>query len=172
MRVGDDELIRSGPRERPFEGGPAAPETDSSAAFAIYLYPELGCWLPLIERLSLPVGQAAYISSLARRNGTDFQSELLASGLVGEDRFCRALAAELGIGYAASLDPARLVTRDESAIAYLRRASWHIPVKAEEKNGSISYLIAPERLNLEHLRKLLARSPEIRRRVKIVAPGT
>ena len=174
MSIGDlDDLIYSTVvRERPFEGGDSSRDADSSATFATYLYPELGCWLPLLARLSFPVSQAAYFAELARKNGTDFQSELFASGLVAEDRFWRAMAAELGVGYAASLDPARLIVRDENAIEFLRRRSWHIPVKIEEKNGSTSYLISPDRLDPDHLRKLLDRYPEISRRAKIVAPKT
>ncbi len=172
--IGDlDDLIHSAvPRERPFEGGVASNEPDSSARFATYLYPELAGWLPLLERLSFPVSEAAYIAALTRRNGTDFQSELLASGLVGEDSFCRAFAAELDVGYTASLNPGRLIVPDESAIESLRRRNWRIPVKIEEKSGSSSYLVSPERLAPGQLRALLDRYPEVSKRVKIVAQGT
>ena len=66
--------------------------------FALYLFPELEDWLPLLRRLGLSAGDGAYLAALASRNGTDFQTELLASGLVGEEEFCRALAEELGVG--------------------------------------------------------------------------
>lgn len=159
-------------RERPFEGDLAPEDREAGALFITYLYPELASWLSLLQRLFVPFHEAAHIAGQARRNGTDFQSELLASGLVGEDSFCRALAMELGLDYVAFLDPERLIVRDAHAAAFLQRRSWHIPVKIEEKDGATSYLIAPERLSLGYLRTLLDGHPELSKRLKIIAPKT
>ena len=159
-------------RQQPFERDLTQADADARALFLTYLYPELAGWLSLLERLVVPFHEAAHLAGQARRNGNDFQSELLASGLVDEDSFCRALAMELGLDYVASLDPERLIVRDANAVAFLRRRSWHIPVKIEEKDGATSCLIAPERLSLAYLRTLLDRYPQLSKRLKIIAPKT
>ena len=105
-------------------------------------------WQPLLRSLDIPLDRAAALAALARKNGTDFQTELLISGEIGEEDFYRALAVELGLGYAASLEPERLIVTDAIAVAFLRRRTWHIPVKIAEKDGATCYLIAPERIGL------------------------
>jgi cellulose synthase/poly-beta-1,6-N-acetylglucosamine synthase-like glycosyltransferase len=161
------------PMERPFEGTAAPQEQDPGDGFhfALYLFPELEDWLPLLRRLGLSAGDGAYLAAHASRNGTDFQTELLASGLVGEEEFCRALAEELGVGRLDRIDPERLIVSDELAVSRLRRSAWHIPVKLAGKDGATSYLIMPERLSLGHLSRLIADHPRIRRHLRLAAPG-
>ena len=139
--------------------------------FALYLFPELDDWLPLLRRMSVSPGDAAYLAALAGRNGTDFQTELLASGLVDEAAFSRVLADEIGVGHLAFVDPERLIVPDELAVASLRRRAWHIPLKLAEKDGATSYVIVPDRIGLGHLRRLVAEHPRIAGRLKIAAPG-
>ena len=161
------------PQERPFEGTAASQEQapGDGFLFALYLFPELEDWLPLLERLSVPLGDATYLAALASRNGTDFQTEILSSRLVEEGAFHRALADEIGVGHAASVDPDRLFISDEFAVSLLRSRSWHIPVKLAEKDGATSYLIMPEHTGVGHLRRLIAKRPKIAGRLKIAAPG-
>ena len=161
------------PQERPFEGAaaPQGQDPGDGFLFAVYLFPELDDWLPLLRRLALPLGEAAYLAALAGKNGTDFQTELLASGLVEEGAFYRALADEIGVGHAASVNPDRLIVSDGLAISYLRSRAWHISLKLAEKDGATSYLIVPDRTGVGHLRRLVARHPGIAERLKIVPPG-
>ena len=161
------------PRERPFEGTAAPPEPDPGDGFhfALYLFPELEDWLPLLRRLGVSAGDGAYLAALASRNGTDFQTELLQAGMVGEGEFCAALADELGVRRLDRIDPDRLVVSDELALSRLRRSAWHIPIRFVEKDGATSYLIAPERLNVGHLRRLLADHPRMRARLRLAPPG-
>lgn len=161
------------PQERPFEGTTASQELapGDGFLFALYLFPELDDWLPLLRRLSVPLGDATYLAALASRNGTDFQAELLASGLVDEDLFYRAMAEEIGVGHISSVDPDRLIISDELAVSFLRSRAWHIPIKLAEKDGATSYLIVPDRLALGHLRRLIAERPKIARRLKIATSG-
>src|SRR5690606_23804985 len=160
-------------REKPFEGSAASQEhaPGDSFLFILHLFPELGDWLPLLQRLSLPPGDAAYLAALASRNGTDFQTELLASGLVDEDEFHRLLADEVGVGHAGPVDPDRLIISDDAAIAFLRSSAWHMPLRLAEKDGATSYLIVPSRTWPSQLHRLLARHPRIAGRLKFVAPG-
>jgi cellulose synthase/poly-beta-1,6-N-acetylglucosamine synthase-like glycosyltransferase len=160
------------PQERPFEGAPAPLEQgpDDGFHFALYLFPELEDWLPLLRRLRLSPGDGAYLAAIASRNGTDFQTELLASGLVGEEDFCTALAAELGIRRLDHIDPERLIVSDELALSWLRRESWRIPIKLAEADGTTSYVLVPERLGIGHLAGLIAAYPKIRARLRLAAP--
>jgi hypothetical protein len=161
------------PQERPFEGTAASQEQAAGDGFlfALYLFPELEDWLPLLRRLRLPLGDAAYLAALASRNGTDFQTELLASSLVDEGDFYRLLAEEIGVGHAASVDPDRLIVSDELAVSFLRSHAGHMPIKLAEKDGSTSYLIVPDRTGIGHLRRLVAQHPKIVGRLKIAAAG-
>src|SRR5690349_13839901 len=103
------------PQERPFEGtsAPLEQEAEDGFQFALYLFPELQDWLPLLRRLAVSPGNAAYITLVARGNGTDFQTELLASGLIDEADFYRALAEEIGVGHAEAVEQDRLFISDE-----------------------------------------------------------
>lgn len=161
------------PQERPFEGTAAPPEHDPGDGFhfALYLFPELEDWLPLLRRLGLSAGDGAYLAALAARNGTDFQTELLHTGTVTEEDFCAALAEELGIGLLGHIEPERLIVSDELALHRVRRSAWHIPIRYAERDGATSYLIVPERLGVAHLRRLIADHPRIRSRLRLGRPG-
>ena len=130
----------------------------------------LQAWLPLLRRLSISPQQAAPLAALARSNGSGFQVELLASGLVAEAAYFRALACEVGIGFAPCVDPDRLIVSEALALSLLRRASWHLPVKLEEGDGATTCLLSPESLDPQNLRRLVERYPRIRSRLKIVPP--
>lgn len=160
------------PQERPFEGAsaPLEQEPGDGFHFALYLFPELEDWLPLLRRLRLSPGDGAYLAAIASRNGTDFQTELLASGLVGEEDFCASLAAELGIGRLDHIDPQRLIVSDDLALSWLRRESWRIPIKLAEADGTTSYVLVPERLGIGHLAGLIAAYPKIRARLRLAVP--
>ena len=149
------------------------PEADDDLRlYATYLFPELAEWLPVLARLRLPIRDAAGIAALARRNGTDLASELLASGLVDEDAFSRAIAEEFGIDYLASLDSGRLLVTERQAIALMRSPSWHVPVRLQGDDGSISSVIVPERLAPLRLRALVNNRPAVAGSLKLVSPRT
>ena len=176
MIAGDHSLIDywASLHERPFEGGAATPVLDleeQGLVFTAYLLPELADWKPLLKRLRVTIDRAASIAEAARRNGTDFQSELLMSQTVGEDKFYRALAAELGIPYAADVGAERLIFGEQDALAYLRRDAWHIPVKLAERDGSTSCVIAPERMSLYSLRLLVSDRPKVQMRLRMTRPA-
>ena len=71
-------------RKMPSEGTAALPEPApvDGSSFAVHLFPELRDWVPVLSQLPVSAGDAAYLAALASSNGTDFQTELLASGSV------------------------------------------------------------------------------------------
>ncbi len=173
LSVDPTQLVGVAPDWAPLFGGRRDPvAADDGFQHALHLFPELREWMPLLRSLRIEAGDAAYVASLARRNGTDFQTEFLASGLVGEADYCEALARELGIGHAASIDPHSLIVSDEFAAAFLRRSSWHLPIRHAERDGSTSYLIVPSHLGIGHLDRLIASHPKIRARLRLASPGT
>lgn len=161
------------PQERPFEETAAREEqsSDDGFLFALYLFPELQDWLALLRRLAVTPGDAAYIASLSRHNGTDFQTELLASGVIDEAGFFRALAEELGVGHARAVEQERLIISDEAAVSCLRRRPGPLTVKLAERDGVNSYLIVPDGIPLGRLRRMIADRPKIAGRLKIASPS-
>ena len=127
-------------------------------------------WQPLLTRIGVSAEKALHIAVQARVNGTDFQSELLASGVVDETAFSRAMAQEVGLAFVDYVDPERLIMRAKDCIALLRSRGKHHPVKYEDASG-ISFLIAPERIRIGEFRELLARYPGARARLKMTSRG-
>ena len=146
-------------------------QPDTGLLFALHHFPEIGDWLQLLRRLAIPVDQAVQIAALAERKGTSLQVELLDSGIVTDDAFYRALAEELGLGFVTKIDPDRLIMTDRLALSFLRKPSWHIPLKLEELDGSTGYLIAPSGLGPGRLRRLTEQYPRIVSRLRIARPG-
>ncbi|MEP9370637.1 glycosyltransferase family 2 protein [Mesorhizobium sp. KR1-2] len=132
-------------------------------------FPDLAEWQPILARLGLSPDAALRFANQAQVNGTDFQSELLASGEVEEEDFFRALAQELGLPFVDEIDPDKLIMRQAHCLALLRKRGGYQPVKVEEASG-ISYLIAPERTGVAQMLELLARYPGARRRLKMTTP--
>lgn len=145
-------------------------DDEDEKLFLSYLFPEMAPWRRIVRRLGLPLDRVASCAALARSNGTDFQSELIASGLVEDDRFYRALAAELGVDYLPSLDATRMIVSEQHAVSFLRRHAWHIPVRMAERDGSTVFVIAPEKVRLDALRAMLAARPAIVPRLRLTAP--
>ena len=167
-------LAAAGSQVVPTEEGAARDERGAGDGFVhvTHLFPELEDWVPVLRRLRFFPGNAAYLATLAIRNRTDFQTELLASGLVSEKDFCRALAAELGIGFTESVEPDRLLASDEQAIAYLKSGSWRVPFRVADKDGATRYLVAPTCLDIGRLQRLIANRPATRARLTLVASAT
>lgn len=139
------------------------------AARQIPSFPDLAEWRPILARLGLSPDAALRFARQAQANGTDFQSELLASGEVEGEDFFRALAEELDLSFVEEINPDRLIMRQAHCLALLRKRGGYQPVKVEEASG-ISYFIAPERTGVAQMRELLARYPGARRRLKMTTP--
>lgn len=149
---------------------PARVEDDSRILFATYLFPELRQWLSLLERVALPIDRAACIAAEARRNGTDFQTELLVSGVVGEDEFFRAVAKDVGVRFEPAIRPDRLIVSEAAAMSALRSEWLHVPIKLSERDGATSFVVAPKAAGLDRLRRAVAGAHGVARRMKVTSP--
>ena len=148
-------------------------DTDASrrgARLAGAFFPELIAWLPVLERLAVPLEVAADVAARARVEGSDFATGLVEAGAARTDAVLEAVAADLGVGVAGAVEPERLLVGSRHAIALLRRRAGHIPVKLLERDGSVSFLIALDRLRLDLLRRRLRSCPGLAARMKLVDP--
>lgn len=155
----------------PFDAVPvaAAPDASEGLMFAVLAFPELEEWLPVLQRLDIFPGDVAIVAKQARRNGTEFSSELLASGFVTEADFTHALADELGIGYLATV-PAESLLAAGGAVSFLREESWRIPFRFADSDGRTSIVFSPTGgFRLGRLRELLVGRD--RTRFKLVPPA-
>ncbi len=146
-----------------------AVDTAGRGGLAAALHPEIVRWAGVLDRLGLPVGARVRAAIRARVNGVTFQQELLASGVVAEIPFYRALAAELGLPFAETLDPDRLVIKDEHALALLRRRPGVAPARVETRRGA-AVVLATDRLDIAEMRRRLAALPGMAARAIVVAP--
>ncbi|MBX3570038.1 MAG: glycosyltransferase [Rhizobiaceae bacterium] len=129
-------------------------------------------WRGILERLGVGAEEASRLCARAAQNGTDFQTELLATGNVEEDQVFREIAGELDIAYVEDVDAARLLIKPEHAAMLLRRNGWHVPVKMEERSGRTALVVVPERISLPSMKRLVRRHHRLRPNLRIAAPST
>ncbi|HEY4192020.1 MAG TPA: glycosyltransferase, partial [Mesorhizobium sp.] len=133
-------------------------------------FPELTEWQSVLARLSVPLQTAVEIAVRARSDASDFQSAMLACGVVTHSSLLRAVADDLGIGIVDVVDPDKLVLDGEQAIALLRSRNGQAPVKLVGSGGGIVFLITPERLQLDAMRKRIAAQPMLARFLRMADP--
>ncbi len=129
-------------------------------------------WLPLCRRLTLPTAMLPEIAENALRNDTGFLIELLASGLVEEEAAFRALAAELGLEYLATIAPQQLIQHDYRSRASLGARYGGPLAMVERPNGGHDHVLARADISLATIRARLSQSPGIISRLRIAAPST
>ncbi len=142
-------------------------DLDYGTRLSEIFFPVLAEWRSILARLSIPPEAAFEAAAHAQASGGDFPSALLASGLVRDRDLLAAVAEELGLGIAGTIDPERLILTDEHAAALLRDRTRHVPVKLMEKDGRISFLMTPQRILLDFLRARLRANPALAARMKM-----
>lgn len=127
-------------------------------------------WLPVLRRLGITSEFAYTLAARAAANGTAFQTELIASGGVREEDLFRALALELNLAFAPSVEHGKLIVDEKNSLLLLRRRGGIGVAMAVEGEGKTRLLIAPERLNIPYMRRFVQRHPETAARICIVPP--
>jgi cellulose synthase/poly-beta-1,6-N-acetylglucosamine synthase-like glycosyltransferase len=147
----------------------AAGEQDYGTRLAEVFFPEIAEWRSVLIRLSIPPQTAIDIAVQARADRGDFHSGLLRSG-VGRNDLLRAVAADLGLRIASTIDPDMLVISERHLLLLLRGHGGHVPVKLMEKDGGLSFLITPERIRLGLVRARIRACPALAARLKMADP--
>lgn len=132
---------------------------------------ELRHWLTITARAGIPLDQARAIARRAEATGTPLAVELVASGAVSETLLYRELAAELGLPFQERVDPEWLILREREFTALLRRRGGPLVIKAERLEAEVTLLYAPDQLNIPAVRRRVADSPEVARRIRIAPPA-
>ena len=135
-----------------------------------FFFSEFDVWRPILARLRISSDVVIKLAARATDNGTDFQSELLASNLVTEHELFSAIAREFGVGFIEEVDPDRLVMRPEDCALFLRTRSKHLHVKIVERDGRAHPLIAPSGMSLSTLKGLLHRQKNLMPMLRITTP--
>jgi len=143
----------------------------SRTAEAAELVPDIAYWQPVLQRLSLSLDEAAVHAIAARLNGSSLDRELVVSGAAGEAELYAAIARALGVKPIESIDPDRLVIREDQCLPMLQKAHGFRMVNVEEEHGRTVYALSPEGMSLADLAAMFERQPESVRRVKIATPS-
>ena len=126
-----------------FAGDPGASqrvrlESEPRDELLSFFFSEFEAWRPILQSLRIDPRAVFNLAGQATVNGTDFQSELLASGLVSErDLFC-AIASALGVRFLEEIDPERLIMKREDQALFLCSRSKHLHVGRGERRQDTS----------------------------------
>jgi cellulose synthase/poly-beta-1,6-N-acetylglucosamine synthase-like glycosyltransferase len=142
----------------------AGADLDYGTRLSEIFFPVLAEWRPVLARLSVPP-EAAFE---AAARGGDFLSALLATGAARSGDVLGAVAGYLDLPVVETVDPARLILSDEHAAALLRDRTRHVPVKLTQRDGSVAFLVTPQRIPLGFLKARLVSSPALAARMKMV----
>jgi cellulose synthase/poly-beta-1,6-N-acetylglucosamine synthase-like glycosyltransferase len=124
-------------------------------------YAELDEWRPVLERLSISRETALELAARAQDTGSSLVDAILAAQLAGHADLARAIAAELGLKASTDIDPSRLILHDEQLLLLVRDGGERLPVKLLERDGSVSFLIASNRVRLDWLRNYIPSHPAL-----------
>ncbi len=145
-------------------------ETSSSDEPARFFLPDFDLWQPILKRLRLSPEGVVKLAVRAAENGTDFQTELLASDLVSERELFLAIAGVLGVGFVEEIDPNRLIVKPEDCMMLLRTRSKHLQVWMVDRDGISHPVIAPLGMSLGALKAVLQRRPGVAPLLRITTP--
>lgn len=135
------------------------------------LLAEIAHWIPVLRRLRIHGPLMGSIARRARGNGSTFKAELLLDGLVTEEAIYRALAAELGVRFLASVDPDLLVIQPQDGVAELVRNDLRCLARLSGVAGAASLVLAPTEHELERYLMLRHESAEVRSRICLTTPA-
>ncbi len=159
-----------------FAGDPGASqrvrlESEPRDELLSFFFSEFEAWRPILQSLRIDPRAVFNLAGQATVNGTDFQSELLASGLVSErDLFC-AIASAVGVRFLEEIDPERLIMKREDQALFLCSRSKHLHVWAVGSDGRTHPVIAPSGMSLPALKGMLRRNRALTQVLCITSPG-
>ena len=128
-------------------------------------------WRPVLARIGLGAEDARAIARRAVANDTGFARELLASGKVVEDRFFRAIAVEVGLGFIARISPKQIVMDADARLDALRRSFGARVMMVSDASGNIIHVMARSDIELGTLRKWVNEHPDLSNRLRLAPPS-
>jgi cellulose synthase/poly-beta-1,6-N-acetylglucosamine synthase-like glycosyltransferase len=134
------------------------------------LLAEIASWLPVLRRLGIHGPLMGSIARRARGNGTTFKAELLLDGLIGEEKLYRALAAEAGLPFLATIDPELLVVRNEDCLAELKRNDLRVLARLSGIANAATLVMAPQERDLARFLMLKHENERVRSRICVTTP--
>lgn len=118
-------------------------------------------WAMIRQILGIGVHTWLAVTSRAVSIGVPFQAELIASGVVTEEEFIRALAKFMQVGFLANIKAEGLILTEEQSFQALGRQKGLPIVSALNRSGKCVLLIAPAQIDLEEITKYLKHHPEM-----------
>src|SRR5262249_25830771 len=98
--------------------------------------------------------------------------ELAASGLVSEAVLYESLAEELGIRFSKAISPRDILNGEADCLAQLKRSPGAPSIRLRAKGAATEVAVSTDRLHLAMPQAILAANPALRRRLRMVPPGT
>ena len=132
--------------------------------------PKIAVWLPILHRLGVSLLDVMRLDAAAEANGTDFQSELLASNLVGEHELFREIAREFQIDFIEQIDPHKLTISDDQCSELLRSRGKYLRASMFGRDGRARSIFVPRGLPLTDLRRVMERNKDFRRIICMTSP--
>lgn len=132
---------------------------------------ELAQWWNVILDLGITPSQAARIAEKARLYQSSVGDEILASALVDEVEFYRAIANVAGLACCTWLDPSKLRIDAAVAMAMLRGEGRDAPVAYVDGPGRVALLVSPGPADAMRLREAAHHNPELTQRLVVVPPS-
>jgi len=131
---------------------------------------EIANWIPVLRRLGLHGPLMGSIARRARGNGTTFKAEFLLDGLISEEKLYRALAAEIGLPFLATVDPDLLVVRTEDCLAELRRNDLRVLARLSGIANAATLVLAPQGRDMTRFLTLKHEPETVRSRICLTTP--
>lgn len=128
-------------------------------------------WRPILARAGVSEALARHAAERAATSGTRFAEELLASGEVAEADLYRAIAADLGLGFADAVDPESVMADQARRLASLRDGHGLRIAMLGNADGTTTHLIADPGIDPAAIRALLAGTPHLRAGIRIAPPS-
>ncbi|GAA4129103.1 glycosyltransferase family 2 protein [Aminobacter aganoensis] len=122
-----------------------------------------------LDRLGVSHRIRLATASRAAFQGTTFQTELLASGVVTEQAYFAAMAREIGVEFLTAIEPQKLMMDDEACWAQFHRRAMH--ARLCEAPGRHTGIVAPDQAGWCLLKQHCEGNPDLRLRIKVVAPS-
>ncbi len=172
MSVSKALLQQSPPDTDNVQLAPSARRDDQADAriLASLFSPKVAVWLPIVHRLGLSLLDVMRLEATADANSTDFQSELLASNLVGEQDLFREIAREFQIDFIEQIDPHKLTISDDQCSELLRSQGKYLRASVFGKDGRARSIFVPRGLPLADLRRVMERNKDFRRIICMTSP--